>query len=202
VLFNGGHGGAISWENMNDYEAFSQAVRVELMKQLIDLENQQLWGGDPAAGGLNSLTKTPGILTFTATGGSGTNPEYFTDITGAISTLRTGPALAEPDLCLMHPNTWASVRTAKDQYGRFLASVDPTADQAESVWGVDVLVSTQFTAGKAVLVDTSLVGRVAVRESLALRIGYAGSDFTSNIVRVVCEERLNFAIESPPQSCS
>jgi hypothetical protein len=57
--------------------------------------------------------------------------------------------------------------------------------------------TTQFTAGEAVLVDTSLVGRVAVRETLTLRIGYAGTDFTSNIIRIVCEERLNFAVERP-----
>ncbi len=183
----------ISWENMLDFEAFTAAVNTELMRDVIDLENDQLWGGDPAAGGLNSLTKTAGILTHAATG----TTEYFTDLAAAIAVLRTGPALAEPDLCLMHPNTWAVIRTAKDQYGRFLASVDPTDDQAESVWGVDVLVSTRFAAGEAVLVDTTKVGRVAVREPLGIRIGYSGTDFTDNIVRTVCEERLNFAIERP-----
>jgi hypothetical protein len=82
-----------------------------------------------------------------------------------------------------------------------LASVDPTADQTESIWGVDVLVSTAFTAGEAVLVDSSKVGRVAIRESLTLRIGYSGSDFVNNIIRSVCEERLNFAIERPQAIC-
>jgi hypothetical protein len=183
----------ISWENMLDYEAFSNAVRIELMRDVIDLENSQLWGGDPTAGGLNSLTKTPGILTLAATG----TTEWFTDIAGAIADLRTGPALAEPDLMLCHPNTWATIRTAKDQYGRFLAMPDPTAQQAESIWGIDVLVSTRFAAGEAVLLDTTLFGRVAVREPLSIRIGYAGTDFTNNIIRTVVEERLNLAVERP-----
>jgi HK97 family phage major capsid protein len=178
--------------------AFSNAVRTELMRQVVDLENAQLWGGDPTSGGLNSFTKTPGILTFAA---NGTATENWTDLAGAIATLRTGAALAEPDLVLMHPNSWASLRTQKDQYGRFLATPDPTDAQAETAWGIDVLVSTQFAAGEAVLVDTSLVGRVAVRESLALRIGYSGSDFTNNIIRTVCEERLNFAVERPAAIC-
>ena len=191
----------ISWECMVDYEAFSQAVRTELMRQVVDLENAELWGGDPAAGGLNSLTKTAGILTFTATGGGGPNPEWYSDIAGAIAHLRCGAALAEPDLILLHPNTFASVRAAKDGYGRFLASVDPSADQADSVWGVDALVSTAFTPGEAVLVDTSKVGRVCVRESLTLRIGYSNDDFVRNIIRSVCEERLNFAIERPAAIC-
>jgi HK97 family phage major capsid protein len=189
------HGG-ISWENVLDFEAFSTAVRTELMRQVIDLENAQLWGGDPTAGGLNSLTKTAGILTFTATG-SGTNSEHWTDLAGAISALRTGPSLAVPDLCLFNPATWAALRTEQDQMGRFYVSADPSQDQADQVWGVPVMQSTAFAAGEAVMVDTSLVGRVAVREALTVRIGYSGTDFVENILRTIVEERLNFAVERP-----
>jgi HK97 family phage major capsid protein len=89
----------------------------------------------------------------------------------------------------------------EDTDGRYLASVDPTTETAESIWGVPVLQSTGFTAGEAVLLDTTLVGRIAVRESLTLRIGYSGDDFTRNIVRTVAEERLNFAIERPAAVC-
>src|ERR1700757_5211974 len=52
------------------------------------------------------------------------------DLAGAIAALRTGSALCERDLLLPHPSTWATLRTQKDQYGRFLATPDPTADQA------------------------------------------------------------------------
>ena len=74
--------------------------------------------------------------------------------------------MATPDLLLLHPDTWAAVRTQKDTLGRYIASGDPTDDQAETAWGVDVLQSTQFTPGEAVLVDSTLVGRVAERETL------------------------------------
>jgi hypothetical protein len=30
-----------------------------------------------------------------------------------------------------------------------------------------------------------------------LRMGYSGTDFTQNIIRCVCEERLNLAVERP-----
>jgi hypothetical protein len=130
---------------------------------------------------------------FTATG----TVEHFTDLAGAIATLRTGPALAVPDLPLLHPNTFAALRTEQDTMGRFYVAADPSQTQVEQIWGVEVLQSTAFTAGEGVLLDTTLVGRVAVREALALRIGYAGSDFTNNIIRTVCEERLNFAVERP-----
>jgi hypothetical protein len=63
------------------------------------------------------------------------------------------------------------------------------------------LQSTQFTAGEAVLIDTTLVGRVAVRETLVLRMGYSGTDFTQNIIRCVAEERLSLAVERPAAIC-
>jgi HK97 family phage major capsid protein len=185
------HGG-ISWENLIDYDAFSNAVRVELMKQVVDLENKQLVYGNPATGGLNGMTTQAGILTRTASA-----TVVFDDFAGAIADLRTGPALCEPDLCLLHPNTWANVRTIKDLYGRYYVSADPSEDQVEQIWGVDVLQSTAFNPGEAVLLDTQLMGRAAVRETLVLRIGYAGTDFTDNILRTVCEERLNLAVERP-----
>jgi AAA domain len=74
-------------------------------------------------------------------------------------------------------------------------------DFAAVVWGVDVLQSTAFARGEGVLLDTQLMGKVCVRESLTLRKGFAGDDVTSNIVRWVAEERLNLAVERPAAIC-
>lgn len=135
-----------------------------------------------------------------AVGGTGTTPNGETPLDGiesAIATLRTGPALADANLAIFHPNTWSAIRKSKDQYGRYLTTPDPTSDTAKSVWGVPVLQTTQISAGDGLLLDTTKYGRVWQREGLSLRTGYAGSDFTSNILRFVCEERLNLAVERP-----
>jgi HK97 family phage major capsid protein len=187
----------ISWENIADFDAFTTAVRTELMRQVVDVENQQLVYGTGGTTQLSGMTTTTGILTFTAVG----TTENFTDIAGAIATLRTGPALATPDLLLLHPNTWANLRTQKDSYGRFLVNPDPTEPQANTVFGIDVLQSIWFAPGDGILIDTTKFGRVAVREPLILRVGYAGTDFTQNILRSVCEERLNLAVERPAAIC-
>jgi hypothetical protein len=60
-----------------------------------------------------------------------------------------------------------------------------------------VLVTTQLSAGTGVLMDTTKFGRVLVRGPIGLRIGYAGSDFTQNIVRFIAEERIALAVERP-----
>jgi HK97 family phage major capsid protein len=195
----------VSWENISDYDAFTSAVQNELLKRVIDLENQQLVYGTGGTTQLSGMTTTTGILTFAATGTTASPPNNFDDIAGAIAALRTGPALAEPDLLLLNPDTWAAIRTQKDLYGRYLASANPTDDQAETVWGIDVLQSTEFTAGEGVLLDTTLFGRVAVREPLVMRVGYGvvsgQSDFISNILRWIAEERLNLAVERPAAIC-
>ena len=51
------------------------------------------------------------------------------------------------------------------------------------------------------LVDTRQYGRVVVREPIVTRIGYAGTDFTDNVVRLVSEERLTQTIERPQAIC-
>jgi hypothetical protein len=50
-------------------------------------------------------------------------------------------------------------------------------------------------------VDTSLYGRVVARESLVTRIGYAGTDFTDNVIRFLTEEQLTQTIERPQAIC-
>jgi len=74
---------------------------------------------------------------------------------------------------------------------------DPSTDQVGQAWGVDVLSTTMNPAGKGLLLDTTKLGYVAVRESLSMRIGYSGTDFTQNILRTVAEERLVLCVTRP-----
>jgi HK97 family phage major capsid protein len=192
----------VSWEAYSgDFPSFASAVQTELMRVAVDAENLQLYSGTGEANGqINGLLSSPNILTRAATG-VGTNAEHWTDLAAAIADLRTGPALCAPNLLLLHPATWQALRTEKDEMGRFYVAADPSQGQTNQAWGIDVLQSTQFTAGVGVLFDTTLYGRAVVREGLITRIGYSGTDFTDNIVRFVSEERLTQTIERPAAIC-
>jgi Domain of unknown function (DUF222)/Phage capsid family len=102
---------------------------------------------------------------------------------------------------VVNPATWGAVRRTKDSMNLYLVTPDPAADEPETIWGVVVLSTTTCPEGTAVLIDSSKFGRVAVRTPLEMRIGYAyvdgQGDFTSNILRYVCEERLILARERP-----
>ena len=96
-----------------------------------------------------------------------------------------------------HPSTWSAIRRTKDKQDRYLTSADPTRDEASSVWGVSVLVTTQIDPSVGVLLDTTKFGRVLMREPLSIRTGLNEDDFTRNIMRFICEERISLAIERP-----
>src|ERR1700733_3013199 len=76
-------------------------------------------------------------------------------------------------MALIEPETWSAVRRTKDS----------AQDEPETIWGAPVLTTTQRPSGTAILLDTTKMGRVAVREPIAVRIGFAGYDFRDNIVR-------------------
>lgn len=188
----------ISYEAWSgDYGAFVNAVQVELLKKVVDAENQQLYGGlGEAAGGINGIATATGILSFDASTVT-TTPGPWDAIEQGIEVLRSGPDLAEPDLMLASPATWSAIRRTTDSYGRYYVAADPSTAEVNTAWGIRVLISTQFPDTQVILLDTQQYGRVVVREPLITRIGYSETDFTDNIVRYLSEERLTQTIERP-----
>ena len=187
----------VGWESLQDFASFEGYVSGELLRAITDAETAELLSGDGTTGHLTGILHTSGILTH-ATGED--TPLDALEI--AIALLRNGAALAEPNLLVVHPLTWSAIRRSKDGQDRYMVSPDPTADEASSVWGVPTLVTTQCTAGTAVLIDTTKFGRVWLREALSVRTGYTNDDLTKNIVRFIGEERLALAVERPAAICS
>jgi hypothetical protein len=96
----------------------------------------------------------------------------------------------------LNPSTWSAIRRQTNTLGNFLIG-DVTVDPVDRVWGCEVLETTVCPAGEGWLLDTTKFGRLAVREVLALRIGYSGTDFVSNVLRYICEERCVLTVERP-----
>jgi HK97 family phage major capsid protein len=151
---------------------------------------------------MTGLFNTSGILTLDSSTVTGTNVTAWDALNVALNMLRTGPALAAGTLWIFNPSDWNALRRIKDAYGRFLVSADPSDDQVDQAWGLPVFADIWCPAGKGLLIDTTKFGYVAIREPLAMRIGYAGTDFTQNILRFVGEERLVLAVTRPSAVCS
>jgi HK97 family phage major capsid protein len=187
---------AITWESLSDWPTFDNYMRNELQRQVIDVENGEALDGDGTASHLSGLNTTAGILTHPV----GTDTA-LDSIEIATVLLRTGPALANADLLILNPATWSALRREKDSTGRYLVDQDPTNAPGNKLWGLTVIVTTTQSAGVATLLDTTKFGFILVRESLVLRTGTSEDDFVTNVVRVICEERIEVAVERPPAIC-
>jgi HK97 family phage major capsid protein len=192
----------LSYEIVNDFEAFHQYAVIELQRQVVDQENQQLLTGSGTAPNMTGLFNTSGILTHDASTDTGTNVTVWDSLNVALNLLRTGPALAEGNLWVFHPTDWNLIRRVKDAYGRFLVSADPSSDQVDQAWGVPVFADIWCPLGKGLLLDTTKMGYAAIREAMTVRVGYAGTDFQQNILRFVAEERLVLCVTRPSAVCS
>jgi HK97 family phage major capsid protein len=191
----------VTWQSINDWPTFSDYVRIELMAQIRDVENSQLIYGTGGTTQLNGMLSQSGIIVHDASTDTGTNVTALDSVEKSIALLRAGAALAEPTLFCVNPATWSALRRIKDAYGRFILAADPSRDTTNTLWGIDTLVSTKITAGDGVLIDTTKMGRAAIREVIGIRIGYSGTDLVQNILRSVVEERLNLCVERPSAIC-
>jgi HK97 family phage major capsid protein len=182
-------------EIINDWLAFQSYAGTELYRQIIDTENAELLQGNAGseftgttvgagASGMTGFMNTSGILLHDAADDSGTNVTVIDSIEKSIAALRVGPALATADLLVLNPLTWSATRRLKDTVGRFLfisADSDPSNAQADQIFDVPVLHTTQMPAGFGLMLDSSKFGYVAVRESLSMRIGHSGTDFAQHL---------------------
>jgi hypothetical protein len=176
----------LTWQSITDWDAFTASATTELQRLVVDKENASILG----------WLNTTGILTHPATAAPVAPASSYSDIEQAIAALRSGPALATADLLILSPNTWSAIRQQTNTLGNFLIG-DVTSDEVNQVWGVPVLETTVVPDGEGWLLDTTKFGRLAVRETLVVRIGYANDDLIRNTLRYVCEERCVLTVERP-----
>lgn len=172
----------ITQESLADFDAFASSATTELRRLVIDKENAFLL----------AWFDVTGVLEHPAT-----NTPTFDDLEQAIGELRSGPSLAVADLLVLSPTTWSAIRREKDAMERYYFAPDPSAAEVNSVWGVPVVSTTACPDGEGWLIETTRVGRLLVRESMTVRMGFSGDDFVPNVVRYVAEERCFFAVERP-----
>jgi HK97 family phage major capsid protein len=160
---------AVSWETISDYDRFVSYMTMEMPLQVVDVENAQLLYGSGSGGNMTGLFNTSGILTHAAPGVA--DYTALDAVEESIEQLRSGPALAEPDLFVISPSSWSALRRVKDTLNRYMLSPDPTSAEAMQLWGVPVLVTTQCNPGDGFLIDTTKMGHVIVRKGSSLGRG-------------------------------
>ena len=184
---------AVNDEDMADYHDFEQYVGVELMRAIIDTENGQLLNGAGVGTDLSGMLNTTGALTRAL----GTDTPLDA-VEQSINDLRVGSAFAVADLMIMHPTTRSKLRRQKDTQGRYMVNPDPTVDEADSLFGIPLVVTTTCPIGTVLVADAGKAAMVYVRQGLSIETTpYNTDDFTHNLTRFRCEERLALATPRP-----
>lgn len=187
-------------EDLADLSEFSTYVTGALQHLLIDAENNQLLLGDGTGTNVLGLLNQSGAQTtavITASSEIGIDA-----VERGITLLRTGSAYGDADLLVMHPATFSALRRSKDAQGRFYLNPDPTADEATKLWGLDVCLTTQMTAGKCLIADTKQAAKLFVREGISVKMGpYGDGDFTANRTTFIVEERVALGVLRPTALC-
>ncbi|MDP9343041.1 MAG: phage major capsid protein [Actinomycetota bacterium] len=182
-----------TYETVQDFDAFTSVLGQELLAGLIQAENDQLLNGNGTAPNLTGLLATTGILTRAR----GTEAQIET-LFSATSDLRTGAAYTEPDVIILNPANWSTVRLTKDSTGRYLAG-DPLDPAPSRLWSAPVVLTTQMPAGTGIVANLKLAATAYVRESPRVDTNPNGglAEWKANIVLFRAEERLALAVERP-----
>jgi hypothetical protein len=191
------HWGSVLDEVIADYPAWSDWMGSEFIAGLINEENRQLISADGTGEDMVGLLHTSGVLTYDR---DATNETKLDALASAITTLRLGAAHCAPTAIVMHPTDFLDCRLAKaDTAGTYLAG-DPLSAQAESLWGVPVILSSQCTFGYAIVANFPLAATVYWREFPIFEVAQPSTglaEWKSNTTLVRAEERLVLAVQRP-----
>ncbi|HEY2402443.1 MAG TPA: phage major capsid protein [Steroidobacteraceae bacterium] len=177
-------------------DAFASHLVTDLARSLYNAESNLLLNGTTGANGFAGVNQVSGTLTQAI--GSDTALDC---ISKAMVALRND--FFEPDLIFMHPSTLGALRRTKDLENRYLLQlmegprgINQTAE-TETLWGVQVVQTTQQAAGTAAVLSVkSGAAVVYVREALtSFYDPYSQS--ANNIYRYIAETRLALAIPRP-----
>lgn len=184
----------VTEEQLEDVPGVQNLLEDRLTLMLKIKEESQLLTGDGSTPNIRGLLNGSSIQTQ-AKGSDEVQDAIFKGMTKVRWT-----AYAEPNLIIMHPNDWQSIRLATDDNGRYIWG-DPYLAGDDRLWGKPVLVTPSETENTA-LVGDFMYCRIARRTGVRVKISDSHSDyFIKNKLAVLVEERLALEIHRSDAFC-
>lgn len=184
---------SVSMEALQDFSSFLNFVPAELTRAIIDAETDEILNGSGTAPHLRGILHTSGLLTRDI----GTDTPLDA-IQRAFDDIRVGSSFGTPDLVVLHPSTWSYLRRQKNTLGSYLLAPDPSTGQVESIWGVNVVVTTKLAQGTAVVLDSEKAVQGWTRMGLTVEMNrYDTASWNYNLVSFRCEQRFAVGVTRP-----
>ncbi|WP_343598886.1 phage major capsid protein [Mycobacterium sp.] len=216
---------SVSLEAWQDYGEFGEWLPTELTRSLINSESNLLLNAGTSGGPQATF---PGLLATSGTLTRAVGTDTPLDaLNKSFVDVRVGPAYAEPDLVITHPETIAAMRREKDASGRYIldlfagplaltadgaprAAAPPDANlggvipqgtntTVQSIWGVPVVETTQCPPGTAVVMSVRAGAALFyVRLGMLLQFNMFGdAEWQNNLFSWRVEERIALATPRP-----
>jgi len=162
-----------------------------LIRGLESKIDNALLNGDGTASKLSGLLDTGNFTAYT--------PPASTDGIQNLRSAKTVLNKADFDcnLYILHPDDAEAIDLIQDVDGNYVFG-DPKSDDAEQIWNVPIHATTHMTAGSFVALDRFQAATVHMREDALITLSESDDDnFTKNLVTMLCEARLGFAVHHP-----
>jgi HK97 family phage major capsid protein len=176
---------------LSDFAALEGLINDELVADLRETEETQILNGAGTGENLLGILNTSGIQTQA----KGTD-DTFTAFRRALTKARaTGRVV--PNAILLNPAQMEELDLAKDGNDRFYGAGPFNPAGIRSLWGIALIESEAVPAGTALVGDfTKAV--LWDREQATVTMTDSHNDFfTRNLVAILAEERLAFAVTRP-----
>ncbi|RIY01484.1 phage major capsid protein [Aureimonas flava] len=114
-----------------------------------------------------------------------------------LAILQTALTDFPPDGIIMHPSDWMRIRLTKDAGGNYIFG-NPATSSTALLWGLPVVATTSMQIDKFLCGSFQNAATVYDRWEPRVEISTEHSDFFArNLVAILAEERLAFAVKNP-----
>lgn len=172
-----------------DVSQLEGLINDELRIDILEAEENQILNGDGTGENFTGISATSGIQTQAFA------TDIFTSVRKGLTKART-VGRVNPNAILMNPVDAEAVDLTKDQQNRYYYG-GPQSTGALTMWGLPVVESETQAAGFCTLGDWSKAV-IWDREQTTISVTDSHADFfVRNLVAVLAEERLAFAVIRP-----
>jgi len=182
----------VSNQLLADAPAVSAYIDTRLRDGLEQRIDRQLLLGNGTTPNLSGFTDSGNFVAFTPTAGA--------NLVESINKAKYNRwALGEVvDTVIVNPADWAAMEVLREGsgIGQYLYGA-PGTNAGGQPFGVNVVMSQYMTAGSFLIGALRSSAIIYQRQGAVVEMGYAGDDFTKNLVTIRAEERLGLGVDRP-----
>lgn len=180
----------VSKNLLADSGAVAAYIDNRLSYGVLERADRQLMVGDGTSPNLSGILDTGNYTVFTPTSG-----DNLIDAIGRAK-WQLWAAGWIPDKVFVNPADWGEMELAKGTDGHYLYGI-PGLTSGRSPFDVQVIPSPFVTAGQFAIGAFNRAVTVWDRQGVVVEAGYAGDDFTKNLVTLRAEMRMALEVSIP-----